>query len=90
MSAVATTVPAFMVIGICLLLAIMISVWPPVESWFNVGTTSRELVSVGGTGLSSARHGNMSCGVVFVENMILVLVLLCGGMVSVFVMVKAI
>ena len=90
MFAVATTIPALMMIGMCLLLAIMISVWPPVESWFSVGTTSRELVDVGGTGLSSARHGNGSCGVVFVENMILVRVLLCGGIVSVLTMVKVI
>ena len=90
MSAVATTVPAFMLIGSCLLLAIMISVWPSVESWFKVGTTSRELASVGGTGFSSARHGSMSFGAVLVWNMILVLVLLCGSRVSVFKMVKVI
>ena len=90
MFAVATAMPAFMVIGSCWLLAIMISVWPSVESWFKVGTTSRELASVGGTGFSSARHGSMSCGAVLVWNMILVFVLLCCGRFSVFKMVKVI
>ena len=62
MLAVATAMPALIVIGLLWLLAIMISVWPFVDSWFRVGTTSRELACAGETGCSSAIHGNLRSG----------------------------
>ena len=88
MLAVATAMPALIVIGLHWLLAIMISVWPFVDSWFRVGTTSRELACAGETGCSSAIHGNLRSGADWVWNMTLVFVLLCGGRVFVSTMVK--
>ena len=61
----------------------MISVCPLVESWFRVGTTSRQLEGDSGTGGSSAMHGSVRLCVGFMGNIIILLILLCGGIVSV-------
>ena len=66
----------------------MISVCPVVESWFKVGTTSRQLEDDSGTSRSSAMHGSLSLGVFVMENIIMDLILLCGGSVSVLVVEK--
>ena len=58
------------------------------ESWFRVGTTSRQLEDDSCTGRSSAMHGSLRLGVVVMENIIVVLILLCGGSVSVLVVEK--
>ena len=83
MLAVATVMPALIVIGLQWLLAIMISVWPFVDSWFRVGTTSRELACSGETGCNSAMHGKLRSGADCLWNMTFVFVLLCGGRVFV-------
>ena len=58
------------------------------ESWVRVGTTSRQLEDDSGTGRSSVMHGSLRLGVVVMENIIVVLILLCGGSVLVLVVEK--